>query len=62
MKVLNKMSSSDSIHLSMPPKFEGKRGTTFVIWDIKFRSWAEVKRISEAHQASTVSYQVSNAM
>jgi hypothetical protein len=40
------MSSSDSIHLSKPPKFDGKKA--FVIWDIKVRSWAEVKEISEA--------------
>jgi hypothetical protein len=34
--------------LSKPPKFEGKRGTTLVIWEVRFRSWAEVKGISEA--------------
>jgi hypothetical protein len=44
--VLNKMSSSDNTNVSKPPKFEGKRGATFVIWDIKFRSWAGVKEIS----------------
>ncbi len=38
------MSSSGSIHLSKPPKFDWKRGTAFVIWDIKFRS-SEVKGI-----------------
>jgi hypothetical protein len=44
-KVHNKMISSDSdnTHVYKPPKFEGKRGATFVIWDIKFRSWVEVR-------------------
>ncbi len=32
----------------MPPKFKGKRGATYVIWDIKFRSWAGVKGSSAA--------------
>ncbi len=42
------MSSSDSIHLSKPPKLDGKGGTAFVIWDIKFRSWSKVKGNSES--------------
>ncbi len=28
------MSFIDNIHLSKPPKFEGKMGTMYVIWDI----------------------------
>jgi hypothetical protein len=36
------------IYVSMPPKFDGKRGTAHIIWEIKFRSWAGVKRISGA--------------
>jgi hypothetical protein len=42
------MSSSDNTTVSKPPKVKGKRGAMFVIWDIKFRSWAGVKGISEA--------------
>ncbi len=41
-------SDSDNTHVYKPPKFEGKRGATFVIWDIKFRSWVEVRWNSEA--------------
>ncbi len=36
------------MHLFKPPKFEGKRGATYLIWDIKFRSWTGVKEISAA--------------
>jgi hypothetical protein len=32
--------------VSKPPKFEGKRGSAYVIWDIKFRSWSGVKGVS----------------
>jgi hypothetical protein len=28
-----------------PPKFEGKRGSTYVVWSIKFKSWAGVKGV-----------------
>jgi hypothetical protein len=37
---LNKMNTTK------PPKFDGKRGSAYIIWDIKFRSWAGVKGIS----------------
>ncbi len=43
--VLNKMSNNDSLYVSKPPKIEGKQGSVYVIWSIKFRSWAGVKRI-----------------
>jgi hypothetical protein len=41
--VLNKISNNDNLYVSKPPKFDGKRGSAYVIWDIKFRSWAGVK-------------------
>jgi hypothetical protein len=34
------------MYVSKPPKFEGKGGSAYVIWDIKFRLWAGVKGIS----------------
>ncbi len=34
--------------MSKPPKFEGKQGPVYVIWSIKFRSWAGVKGIRAA--------------
>ncbi len=43
--VLNKMNNNDSLYMSKPPKFDGKQGSAYVIWDIKFRSWAGVKGI-----------------
>ncbi len=46
MKIaLNKMGSNDTIYVSKSPKFDGKRGSAYVIWNIKFRSWAGVKGI-----------------
>ncbi len=38
------MSNNDSTFVSKPPKFEGK-GSAYIIWSIKFRSWAGVKGI-----------------
>ncbi len=32
--------------MSKPPQFERKRGSAYVIWDIKFKSWAGVKGVS----------------
>jgi hypothetical protein len=43
--VLNKMSNNDILYMSKPPKFEGKQGSVYVIWSIKFRSWAGVKGV-----------------
>jgi hypothetical protein len=40
------MSNNDNMYVSKPPKFEGKRGSSYVFWDIKFRSWAGVKGVS----------------
>jgi hypothetical protein len=42
------MSFNDTIYVSKPPKFDGKRGSAYNIQDIKFRSWAGVKGISGA--------------
>jgi hypothetical protein len=43
--VLNKMSNNNSSYVSKPPKFEGIGGTAYVIWSIKFSSWAGVKGV-----------------
>jgi hypothetical protein len=40
------MNNNNSLYVSKPPKFDGKQGSAFVIWDIKFRSWAGVKGIN----------------
>jgi hypothetical protein len=34
------------MYVSKPPKFDEKRGSAYIIWDIKFKSWAGVKGIS----------------
>jgi hypothetical protein len=39
------MSNNNISCMSKPPKFEGKRGSAYVIWSIKFRSWAGVKGV-----------------
>jgi hypothetical protein len=44
----NKMKTSDMMYVSKPPKSDRKRGSAYLIWDIKFRSWAGVKGISGA--------------
>jgi hypothetical protein len=31
--------------VSKPPKFEGKQGSEYVVWSIKFKSWAGVKGV-----------------
>jgi hypothetical protein len=46
------MSTNDDMYVSKLLKFEGKRGSAYVIWDIKFRSWAGVKGISGAFAPS----------
>ncbi len=38
----------DMMYVSKPPKFDGKKGSAYVIWVSKFRSWAGVKGISGA--------------
>ncbi len=38
--VLNKMSNNNSLYMSKPPKIEGKQVCAYIIWSIKFRSWA----------------------
>jgi hypothetical protein len=42
------MNTSNNMFVSKPQKFDGKRGSAYIIWDIKFRSWAGVKGISGA--------------
>ena len=31
--------------MSKPPKFKGKRESAYIVWSIKFASWAEVKGV-----------------
>jgi hypothetical protein len=40
------MSNNDNMYVSKQPTFEGKMGSAYFIWDIKFRSWAGVKGIT----------------
>jgi hypothetical protein len=40
------MSNNYSMYVFKPPKFKGKRGSAYIIWDIKFRSWTGVKGVS----------------
>ncbi len=42
------MNTSDMMCVSKPPQFDGKWGSAYINWDIKFRSWAGVKGISGA--------------
>jgi hypothetical protein len=37
--------SNDSLYVSKPPKFEGKQGSAYIVWSVKFRSWAGVKKV-----------------
>ncbi len=43
--MLNKMDSNNNMYGSKPPIFEGKGGSAYVVWDVKFRSWAGIKGI-----------------
>jgi hypothetical protein len=35
----------DTTYVSKSPKFEGKQGSAYVIWSVKFQSWARVKGV-----------------
>jgi hypothetical protein len=37
--------NNDSSYVSRPPKFDGKQGSVYVVWSIKFMSWAGVKGV-----------------
>ena len=37
--------NNDTTYMSKPPKFEGKQGSAYVIWSVKFQSWAGVKGV-----------------
>jgi hypothetical protein len=37
--------NNDTTYVSKPPKFEGKQGSAYVVWSIKFQSWAGVKGV-----------------
>jgi hypothetical protein len=34
--------NNDTSYVSKPPKFEGKEGFAYVVWSVKFQSWAGV--------------------
>ncbi len=36
---------NDTTYVSKPPKFKGKRESAYIVWSIKFASWAEVKGV-----------------
>jgi hypothetical protein len=38
-------SNKDTTYVSKPPNFEGKQGSAYVVWSIKFLSWAGVKGV-----------------
>jgi hypothetical protein len=37
--------NNNTTYVSKPPKFEGKQGSAYVVWSIKFQSWAGVKGV-----------------
>jgi hypothetical protein len=37
--------NNDTTYISKPPKFKGKQGSLYVVWSIKFQSWAVVKGV-----------------
>jgi hypothetical protein len=37
------ITNHDTTYVSKPPKFEGKQGSAYIVWSIKFASWAGVK-------------------
>jgi hypothetical protein len=37
--------NNNTTYVSNPPKFEGKQGSAYVVWSIKFQSWAGVKGV-----------------
>ena len=37
--------NNDSLYVSKPPKFEGKHGSVYIFWSVKFRYWAGVKGV-----------------
>ncbi len=37
--------NNDILYVSKPPKFERKQGSAYIVWSIKFASWAGVKGV-----------------
>ncbi len=37
--------NNDTTYVSKPPKFEGKQGSAYVVWSVKFQSWAGDKGV-----------------
>ncbi len=37
--------NNNTTYVSKPPKFEGKWGSAYIVWSIKFASWAGVKGV-----------------
>jgi hypothetical protein len=37
--------NNNTTYVSKPPKFEGKQGSAYIVWSVKFQSWAGVKGV-----------------
>jgi hypothetical protein len=37
--------NNDTTYVTKPPKFKGKQGSAYIVWSIKFQSWAGVKGV-----------------
>jgi hypothetical protein len=37
--------NNDTMYVSKPPRFKGKQGSAYIVWSIKFASWAGVKGV-----------------
>jgi hypothetical protein len=37
--------NNNTTYVSRPPKFEGKWGSAYIVWSVKFASWAGVKGV-----------------
>jgi hypothetical protein len=37
--------NNNTKYVSKPPKFEGKQGSAYIVWSVKFASWAGVKGV-----------------
>jgi hypothetical protein len=42
----------DTMYMSQPPKFEGKQGSAYIVWSVKFQSWAGVKGVRATPNSS----------
>jgi hypothetical protein len=37
--------TNNTTYMSKPPRFEGKQGFAYIVWSVKFQSWAGVKGV-----------------